>query len=57
MTKANIVIALFALAALAFLAAWWISLGNDVFDSLNFNAFLAGAGFFGMAGFVVERIR
>ena len=57
MTKANIVLALFVVAALAFLGAWLIALNGDLFGGSNFNAWLAAGGFFGMAGFVVERIR
>jgi len=61
MTKANLVIALFVVAALRLLGAWWIALSPDhevgIVDSKNFNAWLAAGGFFGFVGFVVERLR
>lgn len=57
MTKANIVLVLFAVAALCLLGAWLIALNGDLFDGDNFNAWLAAGGFFGFVGFVVERLR
>lgn len=57
MTKANLVLLLFAVAAACFVGAWWIAVQGPFLGSANFNAYLAAGGVLATTAFFVERLR